>query len=94
MKMEERYLNRITAWGECIPVWVKALLIPWTVVGLAFVMIEDLQKNIPAWFAVVLTLPYAIIALLLVPAQLMMWGRWISWPFRKIAGLARRARHG
>ena len=67
----------------------------WTILSIAFVMIDELHDNVPKWFSLVMVAPYLLIIILWVaPAMLMIWGRRLSWPFRKVHSMLGRRHDG
>lgn len=65
------------------PEWLKITLLLWTLLAILFVAVDELHKNVPQWFRLVMVAPYALLLVVVViPAMLARWARWLAWPVR------------
>lgn len=90
-RFDEWWIERMGSGFDRWPEWLKITLILWTLLAILFGAVDELHRNVPQWFGVVMVAPYALLLFIIViPAMLARWARWLAGPVRLMLRLIAR----
>jgi len=92
VKFEERMAAVMGGMFDRMPVWLRALFVVLTVVGVLVLNVEELQVGMPYWLRITILAPIAILLVFFgIPIVTVALLRIISWPARRASALLRKS---